>query len=352
MFPVFLKRHSGFTLVELLVVIAIIAVLIGLLLPAVQKVREAANQVQCRNNLKQIGLAIHNYHDTNQHLPPWGFDFNYNPRPANPYGDRRAGHSIHTLILPFLEQQNAVSLARLDLSPLDPINLPPNWGTCIAGSVKVKVFLCPSAPDRTVDYGPSFTALGIGSYGPLILGATDYAAVRGYHGNFRTACAPASPNYSSGSARGEDNGGALGVKGEMTPWGLARGKVRLTDITDGTSHTILMAEDAGRPQVYARGRPLPDSFPPSGSGWTRFAAWGDYLTAILVRGYNADGTVLDGGCCVINCSNRNQFYAFHPGGVNALYGDGSVRFLPDSTPPRVLAALVTRAGGEVVGDDF
>jgi prepilin-type processing-associated H-X9-DG protein len=251
-----------------------------------------------------------------------------------------------------LEQQNVVTLARLDLSAIDPLNMPPNWGTCTPGSVKIPTLLCPSAPARTVDYGPSFTAMGIGNNGPLILGATVYAAVRGYHENFRIACAPGSPSYSAGGARGDDNGGALGIKGEMTPAGLTSGKVRLADLTDGTSHTILMAEDAGRHQLYARRRPLPDNIPPDGSGWARSAAWGDYQTAILVHGFSSDGVVRDGGCCVINCNNQNQFYAFHPGGVNALRGDGSVRFLRDTTPPGVLAALITRAGGEVGSDDF
>src|SRR5215470_8746510 len=112
-------RRCGFTLIELLVVIAIIAILIGLLVPAVQKVREAAARTQCQNNLKQIGLALHNFHDAYKYLPPYGFDFATPPTP-NPYGPQTEGHSAFTLILPFIEQGNITKLSDLTHSVIDP----------------------------------------------------------------------------------------------------------------------------------------------------------------------------------------------------------------------------------------
>jgi prepilin-type N-terminal cleavage/methylation domain-containing protein/prepilin-type processing-associated H-X9-DG protein len=335
-----LPKRPGFTLIELLVVIAIIAVLIGLLVPAVQKVREAGNRLACANNLKQIGLALHNYHDANHTLPPWGFDFTYNPRPANPFGDQRQGHCALGLILPFLEQENITHITRVDASVNDPINLPPPWGSTIGGSATIPVYLCPSAPTRVVDYGPYFASLTHLNPGPLVLGATDYAVISRLHPNFCQACAPASPS---------GNVGVMGVKGQMGPAGLTQGRVKLTDVTDGTSNTIMVAEDAGRHQLYARGQALPNG-QPGGSGWTLNAAWADYNTDIYVRGFSNDGLTQDGGCCVVNCNNANQIYAFHTGGANTLRADGSVQFLSEAIAPGVLAALVTRNGGEVVTD--
>src|SRR5256885_423501 len=142
------RGRPGFTLIELLVVIAIIAILIGLLVPAVQKVRESAARAQCQNNLHQIGIALHGYHDVNHYLPPWAFDFTFNPRPANPFGNQRQGHAPFTLILPYLEQGNVLTSVRTDCSVIDPINLPPAWGAAPGGLSNIPVYLCPSVPGR------------------------------------------------------------------------------------------------------------------------------------------------------------------------------------------------------------
>ncbi|MCI0378409.1 MAG: DUF1559 domain-containing protein [Gemmataceae bacterium] len=339
------QRRTAFTLIELLVVIAIIAILIGLLLPAVQKVREAAARAQCQNNLKQIGLAVHGYQDTYKHMPPWAFDFTFNPRPANPIGNQRQGHCGLSLILPFIEQDNVLKSVKLEFSVIDPINWPPNWGTAPGGLARIPIYLCPSSPDRVVDYGPYFVSLGLPNKGPMLLGPTDYAIVRGMHNNFRNACAPASPAQS-----GQDDNGAMGVRGQMGPNGLTQGRVNLVQIVDGTSNTILIGEDANRHQVWVKGKAISPNGPGQ-VGWTLNSAWADYNTAIRVRGFDGTGAIQDGGCCVVNCNNVNQFYGFHTSGINVLRGDGSVQFLRDTVVPSVLGAMVTRNGGEPFQDN-
>jgi prepilin-type N-terminal cleavage/methylation domain-containing protein len=349
MLPSLSKRRRGFTLIELLVVIAIIAVLIGLLLPAVQKVRESAARTQCSNNLHQIGVAIHTYHDNNNSLPPWGFDFTYQPRAGNPlnsvYPPPQQGHCALGLILPYLEQENVANTVRVDASIIDPINWPPNWGTAVGGATQIKTYLCQSAPIRVVDYEAYFAvSLKLPDKGPFVLGATDYAIVRGLHSNFTRACAPASP-----ADNGDFGVGAMGVKGKLSATGWTQGQLRLTAMKDGLSNTIMVAEDAGRHQIYAKGLAIQPNGPGQ-VGWTLNAAWADYNTYIEVRGFSNDGTVRDGGCCVVNCNNVSQFYGFHTSGVNTVRGDASVQFVRDNIAPGVLAALVTRDGGEVFAD--
>jgi prepilin-type N-terminal cleavage/methylation domain-containing protein len=347
MFQATRRNRRGFTLIELLVVIAIIAVLVGLLLPAVQKVREAAARMSCSNNLKQIGLAFHNLHDAQGYWPPWAADFATAPDPANAFGPQTQGHSPFTYLLPYIEQGNIMQgSVNLGFSVIDQANLIIPWGTVPVGqggSVNIKTYLCPSAPTRTVDYQPYFTQQTGKNPGPLVLGATDYAAIRGIDGAFVTACAPLSPS---------GNVGALGVvsttgKGVLASGGgLTSGKVKITDITDGTSNTLLIGEDAGRQQVYAFSTPVqPNS--PGLAGWTLNAAWADYNTYITVSAYGSDGITKGTGCNAIGASNNNSFYSFHTAGVNALRCDGSVSFMPNSTAASVVGALVSKSGGEV-----
>jgi prepilin-type processing-associated H-X9-DG protein len=292
---------------EMLVVLALIGVLIGLLLPAVQKVREAAARLACMNNLKQAGLALHQYAGDRGALPP-GAVFGPFP-PAGIATD--AVHGCWPFVLPYLEQQALFSAYRWDVDFFSPANQP-------AVVTQLQVLQCLSAQaNRVVDASHSDGAFGSGGRGAC----TDYGPVAG------VSPALAAWGLIDLPASYE---GALPVN-QMT---------RLTAISDGLSNTLLVAEDAGRPERWQAGRYVPGSFAAGGP-------WASSANAVVITGASADGSVLPGPCG-INCTNNRQPYSFHAGGANFLFADGSVHFLAAAIDIRVLAALATRAGGEVL----
>jgi prepilin-type N-terminal cleavage/methylation domain-containing protein/prepilin-type processing-associated H-X9-DG protein len=294
--------RKGFTLIELLVVIAIITVLIGLLIPAVQKVREAASRLSCVNKLKQLGLGLHNYHDTHRKFPPgqvMGAPF---PEIGVP---KDVNHGWGPFILPFIELQPLFDRYRWDLKVSDPVNRP-------VGATQLTIFQCPSAPEPNRYYtaGPS----GMGACG-------DYAPT--------WYVDPALVDKSLIDRPGDYQG--VLQQNHMT---------RMKEITDGTSNTILLTEDAGRPRRWRLGRPGPDQTVEGGP-------WAAVNNGIILQGFDVQAETRPGPCA-INCTNERQVYSFHPGGANSVFADGSVHFLQAGMSIRTLAALVTRGGGEIV----
>ncbi len=314
--PKRLTVPRGFTLIELLVVIAIIAVLIGLLLPAVQKVREAAARMSCQNNLKQVSLACTNYEVRTGKYPPSNTFGPYNGWPV--------------LILPDLEQENVANIYVATANWSDPVNDVPR-------NSRVKTFLCPSANgQRTGKSAIPLTTTGASATGA----AWDYSNVA-----VVAQTLLAYLNYPDPASY------PITWRGVMSSQGST-----VAQITDGLSNTLLVVEDAGRPEWWVKGKRVTTGDPPFGGDGTMTGTLNGGTWADHDKGFGIDGTTADGlgapGDCAINCSNSFEVYAFHTGGANVALADGSVRFLKEGMSIRTLAALATRAGGEVVGNDF
>ena len=299
-----MPARRAFTLIELLVVIAIIAILIGLLLPAVQKVREAAARMSCQNNLKQFGLALHNYAGAN------GDKF---PASRITVGTDAKFRSWTPLALAYVEQDNVGRL----WNNTTKWNVDPNLTTA---KTTFKLFMCPSAP-ATRQQG-----------GTVLLGFGDYGSVNAIRRRFYTAngIGATFPLGPTGAA-GDEVVGAL-QKVLDTP---------ILSISDGTSNTFLIAEDAGRPSLFQKGKATGGI---TADGW----GWADPDCGFSIDGVSPSDLVTTGGTCYMNCTNDSELYSFHTGGINVCMADGSVRFIRESIPAATLAALVTAKAGDII----
>ncbi|HWE38827.1 MAG TPA: DUF1559 domain-containing protein [Isosphaeraceae bacterium] len=348
--------RAGFTLIELLVVIAIIGVLIALLLPAVQQAREAARRTQCVNNLKQLGLALHNYESVHGAFPTAGQGTLYTgvAIPGTTFVD---GTGFHARILPYLEQKNVY----------DSINFNFDYnhisGANYTGySTVVNAFLCPSTARNKDDgrddigdpNGAPFENAGPG-YGVNDYFATTYTDIDPNGLTGQTGATPITP-YRNKLTRVD------GV--------LKHGSTKIAEVTDGLSQTILVSEDAGRDASYISENPESYLSPlqtnvarPVPPGQRRAWRWGEPNASGGVSGvinnkwrpdhasapYPQPGDPLWG---LTNQAGASQeFFSYHPGGVNALFGDGSVKFLKDSLNVVVLRKIISIRGGEVVSSD-
>ncbi len=356
-------RKTGFTLVELLVVIAIIGILVGLLLPAVQAAREAARRMSCSNNMKQLGLAIHNHESTYKYAPAWCTQFTNAEgtamSPVSPYffaagNDAKRPFGAMGQLLPYLEQANVTNLFNLQRPLIDPINMPPPFPggkNSPSASSKQPVFLCPSTPDVPSDYGPYLAPLGMPSGTVYFLPRTDYVPVRGLYRTLAVCAGLPSTDT--------DNGMLGATDSDLTSNSASsKPKIRFSQVSDGLSNTICFTELAGKQRRYYLGKPYstgswtavsPYPFP----GFTLNSFFGDWNVAQRPRGLSGsspiDPTVQ--GCSVINVLNEWNPYSFHTGGVQIVRGDGSVSFLSQSIATQTFVAMVTRDGGEVVNSD-
>lgn len=300
------RDRRALTLIELLVVIAIIAILIGLLLPAVQQAREAARRTQCRNNLKQIGLAIHNYESVFNGIPPNG---------TNPVGAR---HGWNFRLLPYLEQLALAEMYRDEGEWFDPGNQP-------VYSRQLAVFQCPSAPNPRTSTGATTNGQNW----------TDAACT----------------DYSSSDGVDSSAVVGLGVPATLNRGGLFGNDkpIRFAECTDGLSNTIMIVEDAGRPEFWVRGKRLGTigSTAPTSVNQSAYGVWAGRDNKTQIHGHTMDGLAFPGPCAV-NCTNWRGIYAFHSQMANICFGDGAVRSLGEGLNVYTLIDLTTRAGGEVV----
>jgi prepilin-type N-terminal cleavage/methylation domain-containing protein/prepilin-type processing-associated H-X9-DG protein len=328
------RRRVGFTLIELLVVIAIIAILIGLLLPAVQKVRDAANRAKCTNNLKQIGLAVHGYHDAQRELPPGQTQGRNKWAPnSTPAGNFQATWPV--FVLPYLEQSALYSQYNFNLLSTAPAHQ-------ALRETFLSVFACPSdgltaAKTLGVPSGHGTAAQFMRSSYRAMLGRSDITG--GLFWNNITTSATAPQNY-----RGMMH--AVGTK-TVGAADVTFGTEKLAAVPDGTSNTILAGERATTNDTNGLYSPFWASGGDTSSGSVLGVAAGTNTLALTTTDYTVCQAALPtGNECKFGWSSA------HGGNViNFVFGDGSVRSIPSTVNLAVFKGLASIAEGEVVNLD-
>ncbi|MDR2439698.1 MAG: DUF1559 domain-containing protein [Planctomycetaceae bacterium] len=299
-----MKPNTAFTLVELLVVIGLIAVLLGLLLPAVQAARATVRKLQCTNNLKQIGLAAHYYHNLYDQFPPskWGIQ---------DMSDSRIKHHVLSFLLPFLEQQ----------SLHDQIDFSKHWFDNEATKIRLPVYLCPESPKQF-------------QYNNYEYFTGDYTVAE----QMQRTEGKIKPLFDNGIATQRNS--PYGLYGMLQP--PNEKIVSIASVTDGLSRTIMFSECAARPFKYNIGRQFvefantePKQRKESGADWASNRA------AFYV--HESCGA---GGTQLFNCTNQNEIYSFHYGGANFCYGDGTVHFLSETIHPEIFISTFTAYAGD------
>jgi prepilin-type N-terminal cleavage/methylation domain-containing protein len=385
-----LKKRKGFTLIELLVVIAIIAVLISLLLPAVQAAREAARRSQCRNNLKQIGLAAMNYHDVNQSFPA-GFMVVTGPVLGPIFGTCPCCTACHDdpnlhvwgeRLLPYEEATVVYNKLCMNAPITSPACYGPlglgkytakNGGSCCTcgpsrpAAAVIPTYVCPSSPrnqnpfvSHDLEYCVINQAVAPGIVPANYSGASDYTAISSYEGGL--CCVY---NAAIGCKQSCKDASQQGV---MNNQAFQFASISIEQITDGTSTTIFTGELAGSPDLWQRGVKKIAKAPPCGGNLAQGTIplqvnnnWGGCWSC-LGNGYNnLNGSTFDGtaqsagrttGACFINCTNQSflGLYSFHPGSCGLAMCDGSAHMVSENLSVVVFCRLISYHGHKPVTD--